>query len=78
MQPLSQTKITESRAKRPEIVDEHIREHERLIAEHFLENPHLPQSAADKQRIADRERRLRELHELIFMPIPGGARLRRE
>jgi hypothetical protein len=70
MQPLSQRKIAEIHEKRPEVTDEHIRQHERLIGEHFLENPHLPQTAADKQRIADRERRLRELHELIFAPKP--------
>ena len=68
MQPLSKMKIAEIRKQRPEVTDEHIHQYERLISEHFLENPHLPQTAADKQRIADRERRLRELHELIFAP----------
>jgi hypothetical protein len=72
MQRLSQEKIREICRSREGVTEVHIREHERLMAEHFLENPHLPKTAEDRSRIAERERQLHDLHELIYAPKPSA------
>jgi hypothetical protein len=66
MQRLNQEQINELCNKGTGVTEEHIREHERLMAEFFLENPHLPRTALDNARIAERERRMHELHALIY------------
>lgn len=66
MEPLKPEEKQRILAERPQAAPEDIEEYERLLAERFRRDPLVQPQPAFASRENERERRLRELHELLF------------
>ena len=74
MEPLKPEQKAAILAERPAASPADIEEYERLLAERFTHDPSQPVPAAAPRAsfltFEDRERRLRELHNKLFGPLP--------
>jgi hypothetical protein len=66
MQPIKPEEVERILNQRPQVTREHIHEYQKLVAHHFDTNPRLPKSEAQQAAHEERERRRKELHDLIY------------
>jgi hypothetical protein len=66
MEPLKPETKRQILQERPQASPADIAEYERLVAERFTEDPDLPKAPTAARAVADRERRLGQLHKKLF------------
>ncbi|TMJ19447.1 MAG: hypothetical protein E6G92_06625 [Alphaproteobacteria bacterium] len=68
MEPLRPVDIAKALAAGATEAD--LAEYNRLIAERFTTNPYLATSPEDEARATEREKRIGDLHQLLFSAVP--------